>query len=233
MKKLIIVLFCTVPCFAFAQTMDLPGAPLLVLKEQPKKSNESKVDKDAIKKAAIDQATSGTGTSSSPFKFRATVLSTNFTVPLVRVNFLERTPSNPTSLVSTSFLNSAGAGINISRGEIDQTIDGNNNVASTSYYNDWGFQVGFLFAANSSSGTSTTTTGSATTTATPSNSVFAIAAGFSILNFQLGVGYELGTLAAAQKRGFLAISYAIPISSLIKGGYKILGTPTEILAPQQ
>jgi hypothetical protein len=39
------------------------------------------------------------------------------------------------------------------------------------------------------------------------------------LNFQFGVGYELGTIANGQRRGFATIAYAIPLSSLVKGGY--------------
>ncbi|WP_184549602.1 hypothetical protein [Mucilaginibacter sp. FT3.2] len=170
-------------------------------------------------------------------KYSAWVLNTNFTIPLVRVNFLVNKPQNSTnSLASTSFFNSVGAGINISLGELDVTKDIGNNNTAIAFYNHIGFAFGFLFAANSSSGSTTTTnstttpttnasttSGASTTTNSQSSTIFALVAGVSILNFQVGAGYELGSLTAGQRRGFLAISYAIPVSTLINGGYKILG----------
>jgi hypothetical protein len=198
-------------------------------------SKTSKVTTDATTTFGI---TKGGTTFGGVTKYSAWVLNTNFTIPLVRVNFLVNNPQNSTnSQASTSFFNSVGAGINISHGELDATKDNNNNITGVEFYNHIGFTFGFLFAANSNSGSSTTqtgstttptgstatTTGSSTTTTNQSSTIFALVAGVSILNIQVGAGYELGSLTSGQRRGFLAISYAIPASTLVDGGYKILG----------
>ena len=231
MKKIILFILFACPFTAFTQSMHLPGAPLL--KHPPADGSKKATDttkkssgESLLAKTPADKASStdnpATGTTGAPYKFNARVLSTNFTIPLVRVNFLINKPTNSSnSIASTSFLTSAGAGLNYSWGEISQTTDANGDVASTDYYSTFGLQLGFLFAANSSSGTATATTGTTTTSSTQSSTIFAIVGGISVLNFQLGVGYELGSLASGQRRGFLTIAYAIPLSSLINGGYKI------------
>jgi hypothetical protein len=176
--------------------------------------------------ATITQGTTIGGTLTGGItKYYAHVLSTNFTIPLVRANFLSNKPQNATnSVVSASFLNSAGAGVNLSWGELDVTKDATNTVTSIDYYNHIGIQLGFLFSANSSSGSSTTQTGSSTITTTQSSAVFGAFAAVSVMNFQLGGGYEFGSLTPGQKRLFIALAYAIPVSALIDGGYKILKT---------
>jgi len=203
--------------------MQLPGAA--DLSKPAKKTANSKIKnpQPLVEGLAANSDTSniGPGTAIAPKRYTASVLSTNFTVPLVRVNFLNNKASGSNALASTSFLNAAGAGFTYAWGEIDQTLDKTGNVASTSFNNQFGFQLGFLFAANTASGSSSTTTASTTTTTTQSSAIFAIMAGVSILNIQIGGGYEFGTLSTGQKRGFMTIAYAIPISSLVSGGYKI------------
>jgi hypothetical protein len=225
MKTLIILFLLVSPCIVFSQSMHLPGAHLRKLRIRNSDSRPRLARAEMPGDSATTADTSSgidlkkTGITGAPIRYKAAVLNTNFTVPLVRVNFLNNKPQNASnSLVSTSFLNSVGAGLNYSWGELDQTLDANGNDASIDYYNHFGFQLGFLFAANSSSGSSTTTTTSPTT---QSNTIFAIVGGISILNFQIGAGYELGSVTTGQKRGFLTISYAIPMSLLINGGYKI------------
>jgi len=215
MKALILILLALIPGLAFSQAMQLPGAKDLAI-ASPKNTS------DSTKAGLVTPTTNiGKATTASPNRYNASVLSTNFNVPLVRMNFLDNKASGSNALVSTSFLSAAGAGINYAWGEIDQTKDGSGNVASTEFINRFGLQLGFLFAANTAQGSTATTTATTTTTSTQSSAIFAIMAGISVLNFQLGGGYELGTLSAGQKRGFVTIAYAIPISSLINGGYKI------------
>ena len=225
MKKLIILLLALSPCLAFAQ-MHLPGAKLLST-PNGKSAKESFIASGTADTLAD---TAGSGTAGSPRKYNASVLSTNFTIPLVRVNFLNKTSATG-ALASTSFLNSAGAGLTWAWGVIDQTTDKNGDVASTDFHNTFGLQLGFLFAANSASGATQTTTSTTTTTSTQSSSIFAIMGGISVLNIQVGAGYEFGTLMPGQKRGFMTIAYAIPVSALIDGGYKIFNpkpkSPTE------
>jgi hypothetical protein len=74
--------------------------------------------------------------------------------------------------------------------------------------NVFGVQTGFLFAANASDANN--------------SNIFAWTLGFSLLNFQVGYGYELGTVNANDKRGFLTVAYGIPVSKLIKGGAFVL-----------
>lgn len=221
MKTLIILLLALLPCIAFSQAMNLPGAADLT-KTPPDNGKKNTKGNAALLLNKVDTTTNvGSGTASAPHRFNAAVLSTNFTIPLVRVNFLNSKVSGSNALVSTSFLNAAGAGLNYSWGEIDQTVDKTGSIASTSFINRFGFQLGFLFAANTASGSTATTTATTTTTSTQSTAVFAIMGGISILNIQIGGGYEFGTLATGQKRGFMTIAYAIPISTLVNGGYKI------------
>jgi len=241
MKTLIILLLCTAPCLAFSQAMHLPGVSLhrhmkitkagnpdtLTAKNAAAltsaKADTSQKTAAPVKVAGSGKAdTSGTGTASSPIKYKAAVLSTDFTVPLMRVNLLNKTTTNTSNaLVSTSFLNSAGAGLTYSWGELDETLDNDGNTASIDYYNRFGLQLGFLFASNSSSGASSTNTSASSSTSATQSTIFALVAGFSVLNIQFGIGYEFGSLAASQKREFLTLNYAIPVSTLINGGYRI------------
>ena len=222
MKKVIIVILLASPCIVFSQSMHLPGARLPALKRNPSDSSQNlKGNKAEFDDISLNLDGTSKGTANSPISYNAQVLSTNFTIPLVRVNFLNNKPTNSTnSIVSTSFLTSAGAGLNYSWGVLDQTLDANGNSASVDYHSHFGIQLGFLFAANSSSGTSTAT--NATNTNTQSSNIFALVGGFSILNFQVGAGYELGSLTVGQRRGFLTIAYAIPMAALLDGGYKII-----------
>jgi hypothetical protein len=179
-------------------------------------------DTATITGATVTQGTTvGGSLTGGTTKYYAYVLSTNFTVPLVRANFLSNKPQNATnSVVCASFLNSAGAGVNLSWGELDITKDATNTDTSIDYYNHFGF----LFSANPSSGSSTTQPGTNTTTTAQSSSVFGVFAAGTVMNFQLGGGYEFGPLAPGQKRLFIALAYAIPVSALIDGGYKIIKT---------
>jgi hypothetical protein len=52
--------------------------------------------------------------------------------------------------------------------------------------------------------------------------VFAPVLSLSTLDFQLGIGYEAGTVSENQKRAFFTVSYAIPLYKLVKTGYRVL-----------
>ncbi|HWZ04823.1 MAG TPA: hypothetical protein VNX40_14500 [Mucilaginibacter sp.] len=231
MKTLIILLLCVFPFIAFSQAMHLPGTSLhkqktvkILALPDTSKLKLGATEYESLKTVALSSTdTSQAGTASSPIKYKATVLSTNFVIPLLRLNLLNKTPGNSSNaLLSSSFLNSAGAGFNYSWGKLEETLDANGNTASTDFYNRFGLQLGFLFAANSSSSTSaTTTTSTSSTSSSQSSTIFAVVAGVSVLNFQVGGGYELGSLSPGQKRVFFTLSYAIPMSTLINGGYKI------------
>jgi len=242
MKTLIILLLCTAPCLAFSQAMHLPGVSLhrhmkitkagnpdtLTAKNAAAltsaKADTSQKTAAPVKVAGSGKAdTSGTGTASSPIKYKAAVLSTDFTVPLMRVNLLNKTTTNTSNaLVSTSFLNSAGAGLTYSWGELDETLDKNGNTASADYYNHYGIHAGFIFAANTAAGSSTTTSASTSNTTTQSGTIFAVVAAFTFYNFQVGTGYDFGSVPVGQKRLFFTLNYAIPVTTFVAGGYKII-----------
>ena len=165
------------------------------------------------------------------YRYNAQVLSTNFTIPILRVNYLVNDPTGVDNRkASASFFNSIGAGIGISWGKLERTLDADNRLVKQEMTNIFGFQLGALFAANSggANSTSTTTTnqtGGTTTTISSngSSSIFALTAGLSVLNFQIGGGYELGTITPGQRRGFMTIAYSIPLSTLVKGAFIVTG----------
>lgn len=74
--------------------------------------------------------------------------------------------------------------------------------------NTFGLQLGLLFAANSSSGNNT--------------NISAPTFSISLLNFQIGCGYELGSIPAKENRFFYTVAYGILISKLVKGGFYVL-----------
>jgi len=235
MKKLIILLLWACPCLAFSQAMHLPGASIPVstddaVKLAPFKPQFSKLTPSVKAQSVATADTSkaaggitGDGTTTNPIKYSANVLNTNFIVPLVRINMLSNNPQNATnSNVSTSYFNSVGAGVNYSWGELDETLDKNGNTASADYYNHYGIHAGFIFAANTAAGSSTTTSASTSNTTTQSGTIFAVVAAFTFYNFQVGTGYDFGSVPVGQKRLFFTLNYAIPVTTFVAGGYKII-----------
>jgi hypothetical protein len=51
--------------------------------------------------------------------------------------------------------------------------------------------------------------------------VFAPTINLSVLDFQIGVGRELGDISEGQQRTFFTLSYAIPLYKLIKKSYRV------------
>lgn len=140
-------------------------------------------------------------------EYKAQVISTNFTIPIIRFNVIDKNSNAaPTDRKgNVSFFNSIGAGVGYYWGRITEVTDKDGKVINSEMDNTFGIQAGFLFAANSSGSNNT--------------NIFALTAGISILNFQLGYGYEFGTIGANDKRGFMTLAYGIPVSKLIRGGF--------------
>lgn len=136
-------------------------------------------------------------------EYAATVFNTNFTVPILRFN---RTTGDPAKKGNVAFFNSIGAGIGISGGRLEVTADSSGKPVNMTMHNTVGFQAGFLFAAN---------------TEENATNIFALTAAVTLLNFQIGYGYELGTVQTNQKRGFVTVAYSIPLAKLVKGGMYI------------
>jgi hypothetical protein len=137
-------------------------------------------------------------------KYRAFFMTTNFVVPLVRFNILNKASQN-TSIGNVALFNSVGAGLDFSLGRLSVTKNNSTGDEDLEFSNRIGFQIGVLFAANSSAGTNA--------------NVFAPTIGITLLNFQIGAGYELGTTGTGETKFFATVAYGIPLSKLIDGGY--------------
>lgn len=136
-------------------------------------------------------------------KYKATIWNTNFSIPLARFNFTKDSQNKRGDLI---LFNSIGAGFGISGGELTETRDYDGNLIHQEFVNTIGVHFGFLFSAGTGEDT---------------KNVFAPTVNLSILDFQIGLGYELGNLNENQKPLFLTLSYAIPLYKLRKGGFWI------------
>ncbi|MFB9862246.1 hypothetical protein [Rufibacter immobilis] len=148
-------------------------------------------------------------------KYKATIWNTNFSIPLARFNF---TKDNNRKTGDLLLFNSIGAGFGISAGELSETRDLQGNLINQEFSNTFGVHFGFLFSAGTGEDT---------------KNVFAPTFNFNVLDFQIGVGYELGTLSENQRPAFLTLSYAIPLYKLKKGGFWIWKNSTPITDPMQ
>jgi hypothetical protein len=170
------------------------------IKKHPKNKGKEKKEKKNEDTLTEEEPNSTT-------EYKAQAISTNFTVPILRVNFIDKDATGaPTDRkANVSFFNSIGAGVGYYWGRLVNVTDDKSTIISTEMTNTFGIQGGFLFSANSGASSNT--------------NVFALTFGISVLNFQVGYGYELGTVDATTKRGFMTVAYGIPISKLIRGGF--------------
>ena len=145
---------------------------------------------------------------STTTELKCQVLNTNFTIPLIRFNTVSKDGSDNNQKGNVALFNSVGAGISYNWGRMTITTDATGKVINTEMHNTIGFQLGVLFAANSSSGNN--------------SNVFAPTFSFTVLNFQLGCGYELGTLSTKENRFFYTLTYGIPLAKLLKGGFYVV-----------
>lgn len=172
---------------------------------EPEKITLSKSEEKLIKSLrtnASDLQASSTST------YAATVLNTNFIIPIIRFNTVTKEGADNNQKGNISFFNSIGAGVSINWGRMELTTDKDKKIINREMYNTFGLQLGLLFAANSSNGNNT--------------NIFAPTFSVSLLNFQIGCGYELGTISSKENRLFYTVAYGIPISKLIKGGFYVL-----------
>ncbi|NNV53964.1 hypothetical protein [Limnovirga soli] len=137
--------------------------------------------------------------------YAATVINTNFVVPIIRFNTVSKDGADNNQKGNISFFNSIGAGISINWGRLELTTDADKKIINREMNNTFGLQLGLLFAANSSTENNT--------------NIFAPTFSVSLLNFQVGCGYELGTISTKENRFFYTLAYGIPVSKLVKGGF--------------
>lgn len=144
----------------------------------------------------------------STFKYKTTIINTNFTIPVARFNTIKNSEAN-SKVGDIILFNSIGAGVGISWGEMEKTVDKNSETVNSDFTSSCGFHLGVLFSAGSGA---------------ESKNVFAPTVSLSVLDFQVGYGYELGTLEVGQKRDFWTIAYAIPIAKLVKGKHLVFAS---------
>lgn len=141
------------------------------------------------------------------------ILTTNFSIPVVRFNFIDN-DDDVNAKGNVSLFNSVGAGFGWNYGE-KKEITENGSVISEDFKNIFGIHIGALFSRDDN------------------ENVFAPVLNVGILDFQLGVGYELGTIDANAKRTFITISYAIPLYKLTRTGYFTLKNTPHTINPSQ
>lgn len=141
--------------------------------------------------------------SGTTLNYKVTIWNTNFSIPLARFNFTKSATNKTGDLI---LFNSIGAGFGISWGELEETRNNQGIVRDQEFTSTGGIHLGFLFSAGTGEDT---------------KNVFAPTFNLSLLDFQLGFGYELGTLSADQKPTFITLSYAIPLYKLKKGAFYI------------
>ncbi|AUC77682.1 hypothetical protein [Olleya sp. Bg11-27] len=130
--------------------------------------------------------------------YKATILNTNFSIPIARFNFSKNDSLNKGNI---QLFNSIGAGFGVSWGSMTDYRDENGELENSDFANTFSIHAGVLFSAGNN------------------NNVFAPVISIGILDFQLGLGYELGNIDVNQKRSFVTIGYAIPLYKLVKGKY--------------
>lgn len=181
---------------------------ILVKIEQPSSILETFSNDDLTTKNFTNYSVAG-----KTVKYKATIWNTNFSIPLARFNFTKNDDQKTGDLL---LFNSIGAGFGISAGELSETRDLQGDLINQEFVNTFGLHLGFLFSAG---------------TGDDAKNVFAPTLNFSVLDFQLGIGYELGTLSENQKQTFLTLSYAIPLYKLKKGGFWIWKASKPITSP--
>lgn len=167
----------------------LPSTGNSTFREQIEVLNEYNAEKEALKNTTLTYGTQ--------------ILSTNFSIPLVRFNFVT---DDDTKQGDILLFTSVGAGVGYYWGQLERTRDNTGEIINEDFRNRFGINLGFLFSAGTGEDT---------------KNVFAPVINFAILDFQLGIGTELGTRSPNQKREFVTLSYAIPMYKLFKKGYKI------------
>lgn len=122
---------------------------------------------------------------SSTQEFKVTSINTNFILPSIRVNYFAET--NGTQARVSAF-NNLDVGVSWGGGRLITTTDEDYKITSKKFKNTISFQAGVLYSIVNTTESNTNT--------------FALVGGVSLLNFNLSVGREFGTLSPNQKKFF-------------------------------
>ncbi len=135
---------------------------------------------------------------------RTWLMNSDFTAPTMRYAPYITKPPNSSSSGHLSMFNSVGAGLSFNFGEMTQMFrpspgSTRREIAATTLENYFGFGLGLLFSV-----------------AGEQNRTYSLAPNFGIqiLDFQLGVGYELGSSDASESRFFYALDYKLRLKNI-------------------
>jgi hypothetical protein len=134
--------------------------------------------------------------------YKARISNTFFQIPLVRFNLTDE----DNKIGNINIFNSIGAGVGLNWGRMEITRDNSGQIINEEFSSTFGIHLGALFSAD---------------TAEDSKNIFAPTLNVSLLDFQVGIGYELGTISENQKRIFITLAYSIPLYKLVKKSYRV------------
>ncbi len=138
-------------------------------------------------------------------KDRVLALNTNFVLPIMRFDLL-KTSYQEKAFGSLSLFNSIGAGVSLNFGEqmeISESESSNEDL-DEKFVNMIGLQLGFIFSADLNEA--------------ESSLHFAPTIALQVLDFQIGLGYELGKVNDEASRTFITLGYGIPLQKLTRTG---------------
>jgi hypothetical protein len=180
--------------------------------DSKKESKSYTVEKQAV----IELEAEKEALKNTTLTYKSHIVSTNFTIPLVRFNFVE---NDATKQGDISLFTSIGAGIGYYVGRLERTRDSTGEIINEEFSNTFGVSVGAIFSAGTGEDT---------------KNVFAPILNVSMLDFQIGIGTELGTRAENQKRQFVTLSYSIPLYKLFRKSYRLIKvSPTPYLSTRK
>lgn len=162
---------------------------------------------------AQDEIPAAANDGGTEVKYNGWALNSIFNIPILRYNILSFKGDGDKIGTLESF-NSVGAGISISFGNIRVNSNWENDTdieTEIEMKNIIGFSLGFLFSKTDSIG--------------GARIIFSPTMGVQILDFQIGTGYELGTVENKAHRWLFTISYGIPLSKLTDKGSYLITSP--------
>lgn len=143
--------------------------------------------------------------------YQKTIVNTNFTIPVARFDINKPEYDGSGKLIgdtkgNISLFSSFGFGIGICGGRAEVTRDSNGIVIDESFSNTFGAYLGVLYQAS---------------TGEDGRNVFAPTLSLSILDIQIGIGYDYGKVPQNQERTFVTVSYGIPLFKLFKTNHRV------------
>jgi hypothetical protein len=143
--------------------------------------------------------------------YRRTILTTNFNIPIAKFDVTKPVYDAEGNNISDSkgnisLFSFVGAGFGIAGGRSTVTRDSEGKVIDEDFSNTFGVYFGVLYQAG--------------TGENPRN-VFAPTLNLNLLDFQLGVGYDYGSITPEQTRYFVTVSYGIPLAKLFKTNHRV------------